>query len=303
MSKLLFLLLVPSMMYSHVVVHFNGRLGNQLFQAATAIALAQENQCEVYFPDFERLDLSTDDYGLAQLKQNYHYIFSRIPSLKTKIIPSYIYHEPDFAYHTISYVADTEIAGYFLSEKHFMKHKEYVVDLFSPTNDINQYLEERFAHIIHHPNTVGIHIRTGYLEYMLNEYNPKFYDAYLPPDMAFFKQAIERFDPNSLFIVFSDHIPWCKKQFASLNKQVIFVEDQEYIYDFYLLSKCKHAILANSTFGWWAAYLNKNPSKKVICRMPFWTCDPSGLQDIICSDWMTIDMQEKPPIPQFKGSL
>jgi hypothetical protein len=288
-------------MYSHVVVHFGGRLGNQLFQAAAAIALAKENQCEVYFPDFERLDLPTEDYGLEQLKQNHRYIFSRIPSLKAKINPSYLYREPDFAYHEIPYQPDTEIAGYFLSEKYFLKHQAYILDLFSPSEDIEQHLEDRFGNIIHHPKTVGIHIRTGYLEYKLNDYNSKFYDAYLPPDMSFFKKAIEMFDDDSLFVVFSDHIPWCKQQFSSINKQIIFVENQEYIYDFYLLSKCKHAILANSSFGWWAAYLNRNPTKQVICRTPFWTCDASGLKDIVCSGWTTINMKKKPPIPNFTG--
>lgn len=301
MKKIFFLLALHSAAYAHVVVHFNGRLGNQLFQAAAAFALAQENQCGVYFPDFERLDTPGDDYGLKQLKHNYAYIFSRIPSTQMKITPTTRYQEPDFSYHQIPYQPDIEISGYFLSEKYFSNYREQIMDLFSPVEEVERHLESHFSSILQHEKSVGIHVRTGYLEAMLNDFNPKFYERYLPPDIDFFKQAMELFDKDSLFVVFSDHINWCKEQFAEIDREIIFVENQDYIYDFYLLSKCKHTILANSSFGWWAAYLNKNPDKKVVCRMPFWTCDPSGLKDIICSDWTTITMRENPPIPKFTG--
>ena len=281
------------------MVHFRGRLGNQLFQAAAAVAFAQENRCEIYFPDFERLHLNTDDYGLKQLKRNYEMIFCRIPSLKTKLEPTFLYEEPDFSYHAIPYHPPMELVGYFLSEKYFSKYREFIVELFSPTKEIEHYLEMHFEHILKHPKTVGIHVRTGYLEYSLNNFNPDFYKNYLPPDMEFFKQAMSFFEEDALFVVFSDHIEWCKQNFRGFNKNVIFIEEQDYFYDFYLLSKCKHAIFANSSFSWWAAYLNTNPEKKIICRMPFWLYGETSNQDIIPSDWVSLYMPELPKVPDF----
>ncbi len=299
----LFFLILNQSAHAHVVCCFRGRLGNQLFQAAAAVALAEENNCGVYFPDFEKFDSPTEDFGLRQLKENYAYIFHKIPHLKEEAIPSYLYTEPDFTYRPIPYQAHTEISGYFISERHFRKHRDLIVDLFSPSDEIMKILQERFIDIIQHPQSVGIHVRTGYLEYALNDFDNNFYLTFLPPDMEYFKKAIDLFDKESLFVVFSDHIEWCKEQFSQLNKNFIFVENQEYIYDFYLLSKCKHTILANSTFSWWAAYLNQNPDKKVIYRQPFWSIDPDNLIDISCPGWTALPMKDHPQIPHFKGVL
>lgn len=297
------LLVSPSVVHAHVVCHFHGRLGNQLFQAAAAIALAQENQCGVYFPDFEKLDDPTEDYGLNQLKDNYKYIFQHIPHLKEKVSPIYVYREEDFAYHPIPYNDSIEIDGYFISEKYFSKHSRLIIDLFSPSAEIETVLEEKFKAILKHPNSVAIHVRTGYLEYKLNSFDPNFYKNFLPPDLEYIKKAIELFDDDALFVVFSDHLGWCKENLTSLNKQFVFIEDQEYIYDFYLLSKCKHAIISNSTFSWWTAYLNKNPEKKIAYRIPFWALDAANVIDISLPGGVAVLMNHYPPIPHFRGAL
>lgn len=292
-------ILCTDIICADIVVHFRGRLGNQLFQAAAAIALAQENQCGIYFPDFERLHLDTEDYGLRQLKRNYETIFYRIPSSKKKIEPTFIYEELDFSYSPIPYSSHMEMIGYFLSEKHFSKYRDLILELFSPTKEIEEYLETHFKEILQHPKTIGVHVRTGYLEYSLNHFDPKFYENYLAPDMKFFKEAMNLFEEDSLFVIFSDHINWCKQHFVGIAKNIIFIEEQDYFYDFYLLSKCKHAIFANSSFSWWAAYLNPNPEKKVVCRMPFWLYGESSNQDIIPSDWYSFYMSNSPPVPDF----
>lgn len=303
MKLLIFaLLFFPMCIYSDLVVHFRGRLGNQLFQVAAAVALAEEQQCGIYFPDFEKLDLPTDDIGLQQLKQNYETLFHRLPRLTKEVVPHFIYTEPDFAYHPIPYRPNTEIVGYFLSEKHFIKHRDLILKLFAAPKAIETYLEDNFEDIIKHPKTVAIHVRTGYLDYSLNNFNRDFYSRYLPPDIEFFKQAMSLFDEEALFVVFSDHIGWCKENFAGLAKNITFIEGQDYLSDFYLFSKCKHAIFANSSFSWWAAYLNTNPDKKVVCRMPFWLYGESSNKDVIPPSWVTLPMHQLPPVPIFNGA-
>ena len=83
--------------------------------------------------------------------------------------------------------------------------------------------------------------------------------------MNYYKRAIERIQQkvnNAIFFVFSDDIPWCQEN--------IQVPDGYYLHyagpltDFYLMSQCKHQIIANSFFSFWAAYLNPNPEKIVI---------------------------------------
>lgn len=285
--------------HANVICRFNGRLGNQLFQVATAIALSEEQGCALYFPDLNKLDQETDDYGLNQLKSNYRYLFHRLPQSSIPILPEHFYEEPDPAFHPIPYQPNIEIRGFFLSDKFFSKYKPRILELFAPSLEIEQYLKEHFRPILEHPKSVGIHIRTGHLEYSLNNFDPKVYDNYLPPDKEFIRRALKLFDEDALFVVFSDHIDWCKKNFSDLKRNFLFVEDQEYIYDFYLLSRCKHAIIANSSFSWWAAYLNPNPEKKIVCRKPFWSYGEPSDRDILCDGWISIFMSQKPPVPEF----
>jgi hypothetical protein len=68
-----------------------------------------------------------------------------------------------------------------------------------------------------------------------------------------------------VFIFFSDDIEWCKQFFTESN--VIFCEEKEWMPDYlslWLISKCRHQIIANSSFSWWGAWLNVNPDKIVI---------------------------------------
>ena len=70
--------------------------------------------------------------------------------------------------------------------------------------------------------------------------------------------------PNEKFLVFSDDIDWCKKQ--PIFKDCEFSEGTE-LEDLNLMASCKHNIIANSSFSWWAGYLNPNADKRVIAPL------------------------------------
>ncbi|HSW85940.1 MAG TPA: alpha-1,2-fucosyltransferase [Rhabdochlamydiaceae bacterium] len=285
--------------YGTVIARFRGQFGNQLFQAAAAIALAKENRCDVYFPDFD--NLNAPHLQEMNLEKNYRILFHRIHNTVFRPYPSVVYREPDFNYHPIPYYRNIEIVGFFLSEKFFKKYKDVILELYSAPREVEDHLQMHFASLLDHPKTVGVHVRTGYPDYKKSGFSPQFYQVYLPPDAEYFKKAIHMFESDCLFVVFSDHIGWCKEQFKGIDRNLIFIEGQDYIHDFYLLTKCKHAIIANSSFSWWAAYLNRNPDKKIICRRPFIApYDPlSHPKDIICEDWYPIDMHQVPGMPIF----
>jgi hypothetical protein len=79
------------------------------------------------------------------------------------------------------------------------------------------------------------------------------------------KKLVE--NPN--FFVFSDSIEFTKKELGS-NSKYTFINKSTFE-DFVIMSKCSHNIVANSTYSWWAAYINKSYNKLVISPRPRYT--------------------------------
>lgn len=301
--RLVFLFfLITGNLSATVIAHFRGQFGNQLFQAAAAVSLALDNDCGVNFPDF--IKFSDPNWSSDwDLRKNYIYFFQYIPNQVPNRKPSYIFVEPFQAYHPIPYQPDIEIDGFFLSEKYFYPHRDVIKQLFAAPEIVQKDLIKNYSWLIEKEKTVAIHVRTGYYDYKIGNYDPDFYSRYLRPDLEFYKKAIDQYDSDSTFVVFSDYMPWCKKHFQGINRNIIYVETQDYIHDFYLISLCKDAIIANSSFGWWAAYLNNNPAKKIVCRLPFFGYPNENSDDLLCEDWIRIPGSTQIPFPDFLDCL
>jgi hypothetical protein len=114
----------------------------------------------------------------------------------------------------------------------------------------------KMAERIWNTESIGITVRRG--DYLLHR---KGYTA-LPARYYF--MSIKELRGDLFF--FSDDIPWCKSTFSREyfpNRQITFVDMEDYL-SFELLRFCKHQIIANGTFGWWAAILNDYCDKVVI---------------------------------------
>lgn len=103
-------------------------------------------------------------------------------------------------------------------------------------------------------NSVAVHIRR--LQYD-NVLGTGYYDK------AIAKIKAQVADP--VFYVFSDDLDWCKEN-LKLNEKLIFISHNtnDEISDLWLMSQCKHFIIANSTFSWWGAWLSENNNKIII---------------------------------------
>jgi len=89
--------------------------------------------------------------------------------------------------------------------------------------------------------------------------------------------------------VFSDDPDWVRNN-LKIDTEIVFVDwnrGTESWQDMYLMSLCKHNIIANSTFSWWGAWLNQNPDKVVIAPRKWMTYDEGGI-DIIPEDWIRL---------------
>lgn len=258
-----------------VIGDLMGQLGNQFFIIAAATSLALDNDAVTYFPS---LTYEKDfNIPINREKIFYHLNATEPPS---KI--EYYFLESHYYYSSIPYKPNMLIRGWFQSEKYFKNHKQEIIDLFSPDTKITNYLTQKYSFIIQHPNTVSIHFRSYEQE------DPE-HKVYAICDLDYFKKAIALFPENTLYVVFSNQINWCKKNFASISRNFYFVENEAHYHDLYLMSMCKHNIICNSTFSWWAAYLNRNPDKQVIVP-PQWFNPAYGAddRDLIPEEWIIL---------------
>ena len=129
-------------------------------------------------------------------------------------------------------------------------------------------------------NTVSLHIRRG--DYV------NLSDHHLLLDISYYKNAVNMFKNIEKVVVFSDDIEWCKENLDIKNTE--FIENETDIVDLYLMSQCTHNIIANSSFSWWGAWLNKNDNKKVIAPKKWFGPKRNDLndKDIIPETWIRI---------------
>lgn len=261
-----------------VVGRLMGQFGNQLFQIAATTSLALENGATPLFPELVDPP-SPDNYNIPL---NYETVFYHLNTSRPKSKVKYYYVEPHFVYKKIPYRPNMEMRGYFQSEKYFVQHKQEILDLFAPHPEIVEYLKGKYSDIIDNPNTVSIHVRSYLKEDPTQGYHPTY-------GVEYFEKAIAMFPESSLFVVFSNNIEKCKQDFAHIDGNFRFIEGEMHIHDFYLMSMCKHNIICNSSFSWWAAYLNRNEAKKVVAPLP-WFGPVAGIdtRDLLPSSWTTI---------------
>lgn len=133
-------------------------------------------------------------------------------------------------------------------------------------------------------NSVGVHVRRG--DYLHDKLLGGICDG------DYYKRAIDLIlekTGNAKFFVFSNDIPWCESALGL--PQAVFISwnqgRQSYI-DMQLMSSCRHNIIANSSFSWWAAWLNAHPGK-VVLSPSRWTMDPGHAHmEIVPKEWLKI---------------
>lgn len=154
------------------------------------------------------------------------------------------------------------ISGWWANERYFNDITETLKHIYQfPQLERNEDLG--LIYTIKDKNSVSLHVRRG--DYLRKENS--FVQGICTKD--YYRNAIqyvrsELDDPY--FVVFSNDIEWCKKEFNMLNCSFVDWNNGEEAYrDMQLMSLCKHNIIANSSFSWWGAWLNSNEHKIVCC--------------------------------------
>lgn len=234
-----------------VTVKLSGRLGNQLFEIATAYAYALDHDLPLIIPDL--IEARHDD-----IPHNAQALFlHKIDSTSPLEGPIFHWREPSFNYHPIPESESIALYGYFQSEKYFAHRKEEIVELFAPPPAILKKILSRYPFLRSAPHTVGIQIRDYRHEQPEGRFHPTLGRSY-------YEHALQYFSEGSLFIVSSNNIPYAKECLKGLVKDVIYLSEKDYIEEFYILSLCHNLITSNSSFGWWASWLCPHEDKVLI---------------------------------------
>lgn len=252
-------------LHGYVIGETYGQMGNNLFQVATASALAWDHGTTAYFP------------RLTHNPKLYQHLFSRFSLYPPTDEISVEWEELQYAYHPIFYQPKMKLKGYFQSPKYFAHHRDKLLELFAPIPKDWQYIQKKYAWLIDHPHTVGIQIRyysdsAGSIQY----------------GRDFLEKAMALFPKESLFIVSTNNLDFARANLK--GKEVVFLEKEPYYIEFYLLTLCKENIITNSTFGWWAAWLNQNPNPKVVCPLIWF--EGVDTADLCPDSWIRIDAKK-----------
>lgn len=292
-----------------IVIKIQGGLGNQMFQYAFASILAKKNKSKLLIDDSiytftdkktgftpRKFELSIFDceFCFAKSKDKlFFYNLSLINKIKKKLKLNYpkFYNEPEFEYSSKVNVLKYPIyfIGYFQSFKYFVGFEDYVRELFVfPTNKLSQKNKDLIP-VLKNKNTIAVHIRRG--DYISDPVTNQFHGScsleYYTKAIAIVSKTIAQ--PTLVF--FSDDYQWVKENFEFLTADKIFVSHNiggDSWVDMYLMSICSHNIIANSSFSWWGAWLNANPTKIVVAPKTWFQAKKVDINSIIPKEWITI---------------
>ena len=305
-------------MSKKLVVRIANGLGNQLFLYASAYALAKQLDRELlideksgFLNEERRIKYELSNFNItSKLSGNGYKFDSKIKNIKRFLLKKidkfsekkkFLIEERDSKKETEfsnkylkqRYKDIAFLEGYFQSEKYFINYKKNIMQEFTFKDEIKKSNLE-LQKMILNSNSILVHIRqhafTETKKKQVNKKNLLKSDQHTRENISHNLKAIKYFKNkiyNAKFFVFSNDFKNLKNIF--FGNEYYFVDQNiklEPIYDFYLMTLCKHFIVSPSTLSWWAAWLSKHENK--ICIGP-----PEGMKmslnkDIIPVDWINI---------------
>ena len=272
----------------------NGRLGNQMFQYAGLRGIAEKHGYDWVVPPPD--DYYEANYGLFDCfkmksveEKNLGFVPHQFPSVKSKVFSfdsEFFENCPD----------NCNLEDYFQTEKYFQHIENLIRQDFEFNDDYLNPCKEFIDQF--NGKVISLHVRrTDYLN--LQTYH-------LSCSLDYYRRALEEFPEDVPVLVFSDDIEWCSNQEIFSGDRFYFSQDQQkYSHlhrdadgqlrssfvpytDLCLMSLCSDAIIANSSFSWWGAWLISNPNKKVIAPNAWFGPDAKDIDssDIVPTSWI-----------------
>jgi hypothetical protein len=281
-----------------LIVRISGGIGNQLFQYATALQLAQRNSFPLLLDISSYSSVGIRSFYLDQIFPNVSIISK--PYLKTLVEPQNIFLRIISKFLNLSRIPkrvetkkgfDLSIAniksscylkGSFISYKYFESINSQLLNQFLFKNEIISVvngLMSEYSNL----NIVSVGVRRGdFLSFpSLNVCSKSYFEKSITKAREILK--------NPIFLFFSDDLVWVRKNFNALDFLFLDIPDRDPMFNLYAMSQCQHHIISNSSFHWWGAWLNLNVDKIVFCPSKVENDGCFPVDDYYPESWIRID--------------
>lgn len=236
-----------------------------LYQVAGVIGIARRNNFDFAFPLLVNHD-HKERFGSTEDCDVYNHFVNPLPLYDGPTLPD---HPVPWGYSDVKLDRSVSLSGHFQSEKFF----EHAID------EVKWYL--RMKDEPPQNDYVAIHWRAG--DYATGAgYHPRM-------TMDYYRPAMDHFH-GTRFLVFSDDIIAAKEMFGP---SVEYSEGRDYLQDFKLMKRCRHFIIANSSYSAMAAILSDAKDKEVIAPRPWFGPQYAQItgEDIYSPSWKVIDYE------------
>jgi len=220
---------------------FGGEFGNQLFQVAAVLGYAEKYGLKAKF-----------EYWYCSFsKRNYSPLFPKLNYCKFNL-PQKIYNQSNFYYQEIPLFSPIDLRGMFQSEKYFPPRQQ-LLDFFQTPDfykhNVNQILNKNKI-----KSYSALHIR--FYDRPERDLIPVIHTL---PD-HYYLTALEKISHNDPILIVTNNKAKAnlilKKN--NISKDIIIISSTDILTDFFLLVNASRIAIGNSTFAWWAGYLNQN---------------------------------------------
>jgi hypothetical protein len=274
-----------------VTSYLTGGCANQIFQYATALALARRLGVDL------QLDVSWYETATPNMPRKYSLgLFKGVDARIVRNLLGQIIREEGFPYNPALFEnapRKCSLVGYWQSEKYFFGLRHELRERLLPREPLPaRSIETKRAILDAGERSVFVHVRRT--DYVRNPYH-----VVLPMD--YYREAaalIAAKVPDPVFFVFSDDPQWCEanfklpypttivSNFERTEGRLLGREDA----DLYLMRRCGHAIMANSSYSWWGGWLGADIKGGIVIAPKSWVGpafkdDP---RDIVPGRWIRL---------------
>ena len=286
--------------------NLQGGLGNQLFQIFTTIALSLKTNQSFFFINKHKLTSDTAAENGVTVRYSYWDTFlsnlkpfikdqDKLPILELCFKEHSFNYDPSILINLLNNQQRVKmLVGYFQSSKYFDVYKDNIFKLLKISNK-QLILKVLYENKINFDNTISLHFRLG-------DYN-KFPEIYPILTAEYYIKAINyilgqtsqnKQKKNILYFCEESDLTEVLQIIIHLQQvftELTFERVDNTLTDWQqmlLMSLCKDNIIANSTFSWWAAWLNRNPAKIVIAPQKWFNDTSHNTKDLIPGGWLRL---------------